>query len=215
MSRPLTRVLVADGFDIIRRGLRVLVESQDHLRVVAEASNGLEALELARRTNPNIAILDISLHKMNGLDLAHQLTRICPNIKILIYTHNDHDEVIIDAMLCGVRGLVLKSDPEAKLMEALNALSIGRPYFSDAISDGLLKRFSNGTHGRIGGCLTSRERQVVQLIAEGRLNKQIGYELGISIKTVETHRAAVMHKLSLQTTADVVRFAVRNNIIQA
>jgi DNA-binding NarL/FixJ family response regulator len=170
---------------------------------------------LARDTNPDIAILDYSLPELNGLDLAHSLKKNHPRIEILLYTMHDREEVIMDVLRAGVRGFVLKSDAERHLIAALDALSIHRPYFSGAISETLLDKFLESKPQPCASSLTHREREVVQQIAEGRINKEIAQELSISVKTVETHRASAMHKLKLRTTADLVRYAIRNNIIQA
>ena len=176
---------------------------------------GATRWSLARDTNPDIAILDFSLPELNGLDLAHSLKKNHPRMEILLYTMHDREEVIMEVLRAGVRGFVLKSDAERHLIAALDALSIHRPYFSGAISETLLEKFLESKPQPCASSLTHREREVVQQIAEGRINKEIAQELSISVKTVETHRASAMHKLKLRTTADLVRYAIRNNIIQA
>lgn len=215
MTRPLIRIMIADSFDVVRRGVRMLVESRDYCHVVGEACNGREALELARQTQPHIAIADYSLPELNGLDLAHEIRRASPGTEVLIFTSHNREEVVASVLRSGVRGFVLKSDSEESLIAAVDSLSIKRPYFSRTVSDLLLERFLQTKEEDVGCCLTHRERQVVQLIAEGRINKQIGHILDISVKTVETHRASAMHKLNLRTTADLVRYAIRNNLAQA
>lgn len=215
MPSPTRRVLIADDHDVIRRGVRTLLESRPHHQIVAEAANGREALELARATAPDIAVIDYSLPELNGLDLTVALKAALPRIEILIYTMHDREDLILEVLRAGARGYVLKSDSEKHLFGAIDALSIHRPYFSDAISETLLDRFLETTSGGSSTTLTHREREVVQLIAEGKINKEIGHILNISVKTVETHRASSMHKLKLKTTAELVRYAVRNNIIEA
>ena len=215
MTSPIRRLIIVDDHDAIRRGVRTLIESRPNFQVVGEASNGREAIELAIATRPDIAILDYSLPELNGLDLAYQLKKQSPQIEILIYTMHDREDVIIEILRAGVRGFVLKSDTEKHLVAALDALSIRRPYFSGAVSETLIEKFL-GSKPQAGSTnLTSREREVVQLIAEGHINKEIARLLNISVKTVETHRASAMHKLRLRTTADLVRYAIRNSIIQA
>lgn len=215
MTSPIRRVLIVDDHDAVRRGVKNLVESRPNFQVVGEASDGRTALDLARQTNPDIIILDYSLPELNGLDLAHLLRRSNPKIEILLYTLHDREEIILEVLRAGVRGLVLKSDTERHLIAALDALSIHRPYFSGAISETLLDKFLESKAQSTPSSLTHREREVVQQIAEGRINKEIAQILNISVKTVETHRASAMHKLKLRTTADLVRYAIRNNIVQA
>lgn len=207
--------MIVDDHDAVRRGVHNLVGSKANFEVVGEAADGRVALDLAREVNPDIAILDYSIPGLNGLDLASQLKRALPKIEILIYTMHDREEFILEALQAGVRGFVLKSDTEKHLLAALDALAIRRPYFSGAVSETLLERFLNQKPQSSGSSLTHREREIVQLIAEGNTNKEIARILGISIKTVETHRASAMHKLNLRTTADLVRYAIRNNIVQA
>lgn len=215
MTSPIRRVLIIDDHDAIRRGVRQLLETKPNYQVVGEAADGRTGLRVAKETRPDIAILDYSIPELNGLDLAHALKRELPRIEILLYTMHDREDVIMEVLRAGVRGFVLKSDAERHLIAALDALSIHRPYFSGAISETLLEKFLESKPQPCASSLTHREREVVQQIAEGKINKEIAQELSISVKTVETHRASAMHKLKLRTTADLVRYAIRNNIIQA
>ncbi len=164
---------------------------------------------------PDIAIVDYSLPAMNGVDLSIALRQAFPRLEILLYTMHDREEIIIQVLRAGVRGFVLKSDAERHLISALDALSVHRPYFSGVVSETLLEKFLGSKVPTNGSSLTKREREVVQQIAEGRINREIADILHISIKTVETHRASAMHKLKLRTTADLVRYAIRNNIVEA
>jgi DNA-binding NarL/FixJ family response regulator len=207
--------MIVDDHDAVRRGLRDLIATKPYYTVVAETGDGRSAFELAREHNPDIVILDYSLPELNGLDLTHLLRRALPRVQILLYTMHDREEIILDVLRAGVRGFVLKSDSERHLIAALDALSINRPYFSGAISETLLDKFLEAKATMAASSLTQREREVVQQIAEGRINKEIAAILTISVKTVETHRASAMRKLNLRTTADLVRYAVRNNIVQA
>ena len=215
MSSPIRRILIVDDHDAVRRGVRQLLEATPYYQVVGEAADGRRGLELARETRPDIAILDYSVPELNGLDLSHALKREFPRIEIVIYTMHDREDIVMEILRAGVRGFVLKSDTERHLIAALDALSIRRPYFSGAISDALLEQFLESKPHPTGGSLTHREREVIQQVAEGRINKQIAARLNISVKTVETHRASAMRKLKLKTTADLVRYAVRNQLIQA
>ncbi|MFK4875032.1 response regulator [Novosphingobium sp. ZW T3_23] len=214
--RPSTsRVLIADDHQAMRQGVRTLLESHADFQVVGEAANGREALDLALDTKPDIAILDYSLPLMNGLELTRAIKHELPHTEILIYTMHDRESILIDVLRAGARGYVLKSDSGIHLVSAAKALAKRKPYFSGAISETLLEHFIETNHGGEKGImLTAREREIVQLIAEGKLNKQIAHMLNISVKTVETHRAAAMHKLKLRTTAELVLYAVRNNIVE-
>ena len=214
MSSSVRRVLIADDHDVVRRGVRTLLETRPNMSVVAEAANGREALEEARVAKPDIAVIDYSLPELNGLDLTLALKREFPNIEVLVYTMHNREDLVLEVLRAGARGYVLKSDTERHLLSAVDALAIHRPYFSGIISETLLERALDASRSS-QATLTHREREVVQLIAEGRINKEISYILNISVKTVETHRAAAMHKLKLRSTAELVRYAVRNNIVQA
>jgi len=213
VSSVTRRILIADDHDVVRRGVRTLLETRPNLHIVAEAANGRAALEEARSTQPDIAVIDYSLPELNGLDLTAALKRENPRLEVLVYTMHEREDLVLEVLRAGARGYVLKSDTEKHLLAAIDALSIHRPYFSGVISETLLERFLDSSpHAQ--ATLTHREREVVQLIAEGKINKEVGYILNISVKTVETHRASAMHKLKLRTTAELVRFAVRNNIIE-
>ncbi|MCC4250872.1 response regulator [Sphingobium naphthae] len=216
MSSPVRRIVLADDHEAIRLGVRSVLSTHPDWRVVGEASNGRDALELIREVRPDIAILDYSLPMMNGLELTRAIKKELPRTEILIFTMHDREDVLAELLKAGVRGYLLKSDASKHLVAAVEALSIRRPYFSGNVSQTLLDRFIEmAARDAAATALTPREREIVQLIAEGRLNKEIAAILGLSIKTVETHRAAAMHKLDLNSTADLVRYAVRNNIIEA
>jgi DNA-binding NarL/FixJ family response regulator len=214
VTAPTKRVMVVDDHDALRRGIRALIETRPNFVVVAEAASGHAAVEEARRTAPDIAIIDYSLPELNGLDLTLALKRELPRLEILIYTMHSRDEIISGILKAGARAYVMKSDSEEHLLAALDALAVRRPYFSGAVSEALLEQFLQTNRHINMGVLTHREREVVQLIAEGKINKQIANVLDISIKTVETHRASAMRKLNLKTTADLVRYAVRNSLIE-
>jgi DNA-binding NarL/FixJ family response regulator len=214
MSRPLFRVLIADRHHVVRRGVRLLVEDLDQFHVVAESDNGRDALQLAVETRPHVAIAGISLPYLNGAELAHQIGRCCSSTQVLIYSDRNSEKTIIEALRAGAQGYLLKSEPAAHLAAAIQTLAAQRTYFSQAVAEVMLKRLLR-SNTDIDDDLTHREREVVQLIAEGRINKQIGHDLDISVKTVETHRAKAMHKLNLRTTADLVRYAIRTEIVQA
>lgn len=215
MATSVRRILIADNHDILRRGVRTLVESQPNRKVVAEATTGPEVLLAARDAAPDIAIIDYDLPEMNGLKVTIALKRELPWIEVLVYTTHDEEELVMDMLRAGARGFVLKSDSGTQLSAAIDALSMHQSYFSAAVSEALLDQFLRNQPTSTLNGLTHREREVVQLIAEGKINREIGEALDISVKTVETHRAAAMHKLNLRTTAELVRYAVRRNIIEA
>ena len=214
MTKPLARVLLADDHHAILRGVRSHIESSGRFKVVGEGNGGRDAHRLARELKPDIAVIDYSLPEMNGLDLATAIKRDSPNTEIVFFTIHDGDKIIASALKAGVRGYVVKMDPEEHVLAALDALAAGRPYFSPTVSDAVLKQFVDTKPIASVGPLTQREREIVQLIAEGCLNKEIASRLGITVKTVETHRSTAMRKLKIRTTADVVRWAVRNNLIE-
>lgn len=209
------RILIADDHEIVRKGLREVIEGHPGWHVFAEASDGREALDLALRETPDIAILDVSLPILNGVALARRLHKERPSVRVLLFTMHDDDETVSSALAAGVRGYVLKSDSEDHLEAAISALGANRPYFSAPVSELLLDAALNGRKRSRLESFTVRELEVAQLIAEGNGNKQIARRLDISIKTVETHRAAAMRKAEVRTAAEFVRFAIKHSLIQA
>lgn len=209
----LTRILIADSHFMIRRGLWALLETRPDVEVVAEAATGREALEAARRLRPEIAIVDYNLPELNGYLLCLQLRKMAPQTHILIYTMVDDESTIRDAVEAGASGFILKSDAEAHLFAALDALAKGDVYFSPAAFGSLHSHGGREDPRERKSRPTPREQEIVQLLAEGRQNKQVAAHLGVSVKTVQTHRATVMRKLELHTTVDLVRYALRNNIV--
>ena len=207
------RILIADDHEIIRTGLQRLIEANSNWQVVAVAGDGKEAVEKAIETKPDIAIVDYSLPIFNGVEVTRQIRAKLPRTEVLIFTMHDNETLILDLLHAGARGYLLKSDANRYLISAIEALAIHKPYFTSSVSEALLRSF--GTRpSREGSAITGRERQVVQLIAEGHSNKSIAELLGISLKTVETHRSAVMRKLNLPSSAALVRYAVRNKIVE-
>jgi DNA-binding NarL/FixJ family response regulator len=210
------RILIADDHEALRKGIRSTLESREGWRIVAEAEDGRDALRLARETQPDIAILDYSLRQMNGLELTRMIKRELPRTEILIYPMHDKESIVGGVLRAGARGYVLKSDPISHLVSAVEALARRKSYFSPAVSETVLENFLEISNGKKdANALTPRERQVVQLVAEGNINKQVAYLLDISVKTVETHRGAVMNKLKVRTTAELVLYALRNDMVQA
>ena len=208
-------ILLVDGHDIVRRGLRSLLAPHPEFKVSGEASSGREAIDLTLRLEPDLVILGIDLAESNGIDVAHSIKRIRPITEILFYTSHDEEYLIAQALRAGARGYVLKSDSETRLLEAVRALARHLPFFTAKASQMLLRDLVKPDVKRQADqALTARERDVVRLLVDGKSNREIASSLGISIKTVETHRSAIMRKLSLQSITDLVRYAIRNKIIQ-
>ena len=211
--RPI-RVLLVDDHVAMLRGVRALIEGYGGFNVVGTARDGREALRLMQELDPQIVVLDYSLPEMNGLDLARAIQRSRLDTEILFYSRYDREEIISDVLRAGVRAFVLKSDAEEHLLAALDALSTGMPYFSPTISDAVLNQFLETPPRTVSAILTPREREIVQLIAEGHMNKRMAEVLDVTLKTIETHRTKAMRKLKVGSTAEVVRWALRNNLAQ-
>jgi len=214
MEASLLRILVADDHEIVRKGVRNVIESHPGWEVCAEAADGQSALELAMSERPDIAIIDVSLPILNGVALTRRLKKDSPGVRILLFTMHDDDETVTTALAAGARGYLLKSDSESHLEAAISALGANRPYFSSSVSELLLDAAVNERRRSRLESFTTRELEVAQLIAEGNNNKQIARRLGVSIKTVESHRAAAMRKAGVRTAAEFVRFAIKHNLIQ-
>ena len=211
----MTKILIADDHDVVRRGLRALLSSQPGWKVVADVADGYEAIDTAIRTTPDVIVIDCALRRMNGLETTRRVLHQMPKTEVCVFTDCAEEAVIGSALSVGARGFVLKSDAEKELLAAIEALSNHHPYFSWIVSETLLNHYVKES-GRSSATelLTPREREVVQLVAEGLSNKQVSRQLDLSIKTIETHRGAAMRKAGLSSTADLVRYAVRNHLVQ-
>ena len=213
------RILLADDHDIVRRGLKDLLEQHVGWQVCAEAANGREAVELALQHRPHVAVIDLSMPELNGLEATRRIRQSLPDTEVLIFTMHESEELIREVLGAGARGYLLKSDAVRQLIPAVESLSQKKPYFagrvSEVVLDGFLKGGQAALEGPTAERLTSREREVVQPLAEGKSNKQIARLLDLSVKTVETHRTAAMRKLELNSLPDLVRYAIRMQIIQA
>ena len=210
----MTRILIADDHDVVRDGLRRLLEAQPDCEVVAEAPDGKEAILKAVETKPDIAVVDYSMPLVNGLEVTRQIRSRLPRTEVLIFTMHDSESVIEDLLRAGAKGYVLKTDAKRNLLEAIESLAAHKPYFTPQISETLLDSFIKQQHGE-SSPLTRRERQIVQLIAEGHTNRKIAKLLNISLKTVETYRAHIMRKLNVSSSATLVRYAIRNKLVEA
>jgi DNA-binding NarL/FixJ family response regulator len=215
--RPL-RILVADDHDLMRRGLKVLLESRPGWTICAEAHTGREAVARAEELRPDIVILDITMPELNGVEAARRILKAAPNTEVLVLSVHYSDQLIRDILDAGVRGYIVKSDSDRDLVIAVEALSNHKPFFTPRATELILSNFNNrGSLGQvpeiIGERLTSREREIVQLLSEGKTSKEVASVLGISVKTAETHRANIMRKLEIHSVSELVRYAVRNQII--
>jgi two-component system response regulator NreC len=211
------RVLLADDHSIVRRGLRSLIETQPDIKVVAEASDGLEALRLCEEHHPDAVILDVAMPKMNGIEVAERVQKLSPPSSVLILSMHADESYIIRALAAGARAYLLKDATDEDLIPALRAVAAGRPFFSPSVTGVLIEDYVRQLQARgltdSYHLLTDREREVLQLLAEGRSNKEVAALLDVGVSTVETHRANLMQKLNLHNTAEIVLYAVRKRII--
>jgi len=211
------RVLLADDHGIVRRGLRSLLESEPGVTVLGEAADGHEALRLAKELHPDIVILDIGMPLLNGIDVAARLQKMDRPPRTVILSMHSDESYIIRALAAGARAYLLKDATDEDLIPAIRAVAAGRPYFSPAVTAVLVEDYMRRLQDRglsdTYHLLTDREKEVLQLLAEGRANKEVASLLDLSLSTVETHRANLMQKLNLHNTAEVVLYAVRKGII--
>lgn len=212
------KVLLVDDHTVVREGLRYLLETEGDIKIVGEAHHGREAVQLTEKLRPDVVLLDIAMPFLNGVEAARQIAKICPETKILILSSYEDDEYIRKLIQAGVGGYLLKHTVADDLVRAVREVHKGNAYFSPSIS----KRLSNSwqlftearPNGKVNEHLTTREAEILQLIAEGFANKQIADIIGISIKTVEKHRQAVMDKLGLHEVASLTRYAIEKGIVE-
>jgi DNA-binding NarL/FixJ family response regulator len=213
------RILVADDHHVVRTGLRALLESKSGWEVCAEAANGREAVEKAIAHKPDVAVLDIGMPLLNGVEATRQIHKLSPATEVLILTMHDSDLLVQEVLEAGARGYILKDDADRNLLAAVDALRRHKPFLSSRVSNVASKAGPSAGGGHLRerssrSRLTPREREILQLLAEGKTNKEVAGLLGISVKTAETHRANIMVKLDFHSVTDLVRYAVRNKIIQ-
>lgn len=214
----MVRIAIADDHEVIRIFLRKLIEGNPNWMVCGEASNGLEAVELAARHHPDIIVIDLTMKRLNGLEAIAQIHKTLPKIEILIFSMHDSSELVHQAISAGARGFVLKSGPANHVELALKTLSEHKPYFSPEIAEILLHAAATESpkDGNLpfgGQLLTLREREILKLLAEGNTNKDIASCLDLSVATVQTHRASLMRKLKTDSIAKLILYAVRNHIV--
>jgi DNA-binding NarL/FixJ family response regulator len=212
------RILIADDHELIRRGLVSALADRPDWNIVAEAADGRQACELAARLTPDIAVLDLTMPELNGLDVTRQLRVSTPRTRILIVTAHESEQLIRDVLDAGAMGYVLKSDAGRVLVQAIEALLDERPFFTSKVARVVLGgylRSGEDSVGQAAVALSPRERHIVQLLAEGNNNKEVARALQLSVKTVETHRSNIMRKMEFGSLADLVRYAIRNKIVDA
>lgn len=214
------RILLADDHEIVRGGLRTLLQQQEGWEICGEASDGRDAVEKAKELKPDVVIIDIGMPNLNGLDATRRLLQHDPSFKVIVLTVTDADQVIREALDAGARGFVLKSDAARDLVAAVEALQSKHMFFTPRVNDLLLAGFLEKGHAISKGevpelpMLTPREREITQLLAEGKSSKEAAVALTLSTKTVETHRSNIMRKLNLHSIRDLVVYAIKNKIIQ-
>lgn len=213
------RILIADDHEVVRRGVRTLLESQPGWVVSGEAATGREATEKVTQLKPDVVILDISMPDLNGLEATRHIVRNSPKTKVLLLTIHESERVMAEMLEAGALGYVLKSDAAESLVAAVRALRQGKPFFTCRMSEMVLKGYlKRGTRsGEVAMTprdLSPRERAVVQLLVEGKRNKEIASALGISVRTAESHRANIMRKLELHSVTELVRYAIHNKIVE-
>ena len=208
------RILIADDHDVVRAGLRSVLEARAEWIVVGEARDGKEAIQLANQTKPDIAIIDYGLPVINGIEVTRQIKARHAQAEVLMFTMHDDETLIAQALEAGARAYLLKTDARVHLLTAVESLAAHKPFFTGQISETLLNSFLSNRPTERKELLAPRERIVVQLIAEGHSNREISEILHVSIKTVEAQRASAMKKLQLTSTAALVRYAIRNKFIQ-
>jgi DNA-binding NarL/FixJ family response regulator len=218
-SMKTLRILIADDHDLMRRGVKALLQLHAGWEVCGEAHTGREAVAKAEELKPDIVILDISMPDLNGVDAAKRIRKGSPDTEVLILSVHYSDQLIRDILEAGVRGYIVKSDSDRDLIIAVETLANHKPFFTPRATEVMLTNFNEGKNRTeppetMRDRLTSREREIVQLLAEGKSSKEVASSLNISVKTAETHRANIMRKLQLHTVSELVRYAVRNQIIE-
>jgi len=213
------RILIADDHEVVRRGVRVLLEGEAGWQVCAEAVNGRDAVEAAKREQPHVAVLDIGMPELNGLDAARQIRHAVPACEVLILTLHESEQVVREVLSVGALGYVLKSDAGRDLVAAVDALRQHQPFVASSVADMVFRGYVDTRDGSVPTIavrrtLTPRQREIVQLLAEGKSNKEIATILSISVKTAETHRNNIMRALDFHSMSELVRYAVRNKLIE-
>ncbi|MGE5646943.1 MAG: response regulator [Acidobacteriota bacterium] len=211
------RILLADDHGIVRKGLRFLLESEPDLEVIGEAADGREAVEMAEQLGPDIIVMDIGMPRLNGIDATTQIVKARPQVAVIILSMHSDETYLVRTLSAGAKGYLLKDSAEEDLVRAIRSVSLGKPFFSPAIAKSLLddyvRRLQQSGVTDSYELLTDREKEVLQLLAQGKTNKDVAALLDVSPYTVETHRTHIMQKLNLHNTAEIVLYAVRKKIV--
>ena len=215
---PNARILVVDDHAVVRRGVRALIEGRRGWEVCGEATTGREAVKLAATLRPDVVVMDLSLPELNGLEATRQIKKQSPHMEILVLTMHHSEQLARDVLEAGARGYVLKSDADEYLIDAIDSLRNHKPFLTSTVTefvlDGYMRRGEGRDESSSRETVTPREREIIQLLAEGYSNKETAAALGVSVKTIEAHRANIMRKLQLRSVSDLVRYAIRNKIVQ-
>lgn len=206
------RVLLADDHHIVRQGLKALLE-REAFDVVGDAADGLEAVQLGRNLRPDVAVLDFGMPRLNGLDAAREIHQVSPSTRTILLTVHTEDHYVLEALRAGIRGYIVKTQAAADLLQAIRDIWRGQIYLSSEVSRTIVEAYLAKTDVPADP-LTLRERQVLQLVAEGNTTKEIACLLDVAVKTAETHRSRIMEKLSIHDTAGLVRYAIRRGVIE-
>ena len=206
------RILLADDHSLVRQGFRAILAAQPDMEVIGEAANGREALEQAEKLHPDVAIMDVAMPELNGIEATRRLASSTPRTRVLALSMHKDSAYVREILRAGARGYLLKDSVDADLLAAVRAVAKGEGYLSPGVSDAVLTDYRRHVTDPLE-LLTSREREVLQMIAEGKTNKEIATVLNLSVYTVEAHRGRVMEKLNLHSTGELVRFALRNGLI--
>jgi len=213
------RILIADDHQVMREGLRLLLEKEPGCQVCGMAKTGKEAVNQAKALKPDVIVMDMSMPELTGLEAARQIKRLLPDTEVLIFTANDNEEVIRQVFDVGAKSYIRKADAPSHLLDAIKSLRQHKPFFTSRVAEVLFARFLDNSSGerRLEAnekLLSDREREVVRLLGEGKSNKEVAATLGISVRTAEVHRATVMKKVGAKAFSDLVRYAIRNGIIE-
>ena len=212
------RVLVADDHEVVLEGVRALIERQPDLEVCGLATTGREAVDLARKTKPDVVVLDITMPELDGIEAIRQIRRALPNTEVVVFSAHPSEEMIEEVFEAGAKSYIEKTEASRDLVAAIRSLAEHKPFFTSQTSETLFEKFlvpgARKQPGRAEPKLTAREREIARLLAQSSSNKEMAATLGISIRTVETHRATLMHKLGVHSVAGVVRYAIRHHLIE-
>jgi DNA-binding NarL/FixJ family response regulator len=212
------RILLVDDHTIVRTGVKIVLERQPGWEVCGEAATGREGVAAVKNLKPDVVIQDVTLPELGGLEALRQIKKLSPSTEVIIFTAHEMEDLVLQVFDAGARSYLLKTDDSTHLLEAVRAAADHKPYFTPRISEIILTRYQHSgldsERPLPGTSLSPREREALQVIAEGKTNKELAAKLGVSLRTAESHRAAIMHKLGLKTLGEIIRYAIRNGIVE-